>query len=92
MLAPPCEAEEEQPQAVWSWTVLISETLLPRGKGTEVARAACASKAAVPEVEAVSEVAPEMRELDPTDTHLVLRGVLASQRREKHGETERKLC
>lgn len=38
----------------------------------------------VPEVEAV-EVAPEMRELDPTDTHLVIRGVSASQR--LHGFT-----
>eukprot|EP00435_Cladocopium_sp_Y103_P022400 s4794_g5.t1 len=35
--------------------------------------------AAVPISEAV-EVAPEMRELDPTDTHLVIRGVSVSQR------------
>ena len=36
------------------------------------------AEAAVPEVCEAVEVAPEMRELDPADTHLVIRGVSVS--------------
>ena len=37
------------------------------------------AEAAVPEVSEAVEVAPEMRELDPADTHLVIRGVSVAQ-------------
>ena len=39
------------------------------------------AEAAVPGVSEAVEVAPEMRELDPADTHLVIRGVSVSQPR-----------
>ena len=36
-------------------------------------------EAPVPAVPETVEVAPELRELDPTDTHLVIRGVSAAE-------------